>query len=135
VGVSYRFEFDRMNGILRLRHEGPVSGESLIQAYKATPTAVQRCNPRAIIIDLSQVTSFDVSSHTIHEVAGFEPTVPDPGTPRIIVAPTAYLYGMSRMFQILGAETRPQLQVVQSQEAAYAELDVAAPGFEVLPLE
>jgi hypothetical protein len=59
--------------------------------------------------------------------------VKDPSVPRIIVAPTPYLFGMSRMFQILGESKRPMLQVLSSTDEAYAQLDIAKPEFKPLP--
>ena len=133
--MPYLFDFDAGNRILRVRYIGPIGDELIKQCYKATPSAVVRTNPRAMIIDLTEVTSFDVSTYTIHDLAGYKPTVKDPAVPRIIVAPTAYLFGMSRMFQILGGSTRPMLQVLKSADEAYAELGVQGPTFHPLPAE
>ncbi len=131
--MPYRFDLDSGNRILRLSYIGQISDELIKKAYKATPNAVQRTNPRGMIIDLSDVTEFNVSTQTIHELADLKPTVKDPSVPRIIVAPTPYLFGMSRMFQILGGQTRPMLQVMNSTDAAYTELDIKKPKFEPLP--
>jgi len=130
--VSYRFDFDPANGILCLRYIGQISDELIKKAYKATPAAVLKTNPRGMIIDLTEVTAFDVSTQTIHELAAYQPTVKDPSVPRIIVAPTPYLFGMSRMFQILGEHKRPMLRVVRSPDEAYARLDVVKPKFKPL---
>ena len=131
--MPYQFDLDPGNKILRLRYIGQISNELIKKAYKATPQAVDQTNPRAMIIDLSEVTSFDVSIQTIHELADYKPTVKDPSVPRIIVAPSTYMFGMSRMFQILGGHKRPMLQVVKSANEAYSQLDVTKPKFEPLP--
>ncbi|HSS96143.1 MAG TPA: hypothetical protein VLK33_03900 [Terriglobales bacterium] len=130
--MTYLFDHDAAHGILRLRYIGRVSDESIKEAYKATPQAVLKTNPRGMIIDLSEVTIFDVSTQTIHELAAYQPTVKDPSVPRIIVAPTPYLFGMSRMFQILGEHKRPMLQVMGSAEEAYAQLEMEQPEFRPL---
>lgn len=131
--MTYRFDHDAAHGILRLRYIGKISDELIKQAYKATPEAVLKTNPRGMIVDLTAVTQFDVSTQTIHELADYQPTVKDPSVPRIIVAPTPYLFGMSRMFQILGEHTRPMLQVMSSADEAYAQLEVTEPKFKPLP--
>lgn len=131
--MTYRFDHDAAHGILRLRYIGKISDELIKQAYKATPEAVLKTNPRGMIVDLTEVTQFDVSTQTIHELADYQPTVKDPSVPRIIVAPTPYLFGMSRMFQILGEHTRPMLQVMSSADEAYAQLEVTEPKFKPLP--
>lgn len=130
--MTYRFEFDPANGILRVCYAGDIGDELLRKCYKDTPQAVGRTNPRAIIIDLSEVTSFDVSPQIIYELAEYKPTVKDPAIPRIIVAPTPHMFGMARMFQIIGGHSRPMLQVVNSLKVAYAELDITKPQFELL---
>ena len=131
--MTYRFDHDAAHGILRLRYIGKISDELIKKAYKATPEAVLKTNPRGMIVDLTEVTQFDVSTQTIHELADYQPTVKDPSVPRIIVAPTPYLFGMSRMFQILGEHTRPMLQVMSSADEAYAQLEVTEPKFKPLP--
>jgi hypothetical protein len=131
--VPYRFEHDAAHGILRLSYIGKISDELIKKAYQATPTAVFKTNPRGMIVDLSEVTQFEVSTQTIQELANYQPTVKDPSVPRIIVAPTPYLFGMSRMFQILGEQTRPMLQVMSSVEEAYAQLNITKPQFAPLP--
>ena len=131
--MPYRFEHDAAHGILRLSYIGKISDELIKKAYQATPTAVFKTNPRGMIVDLSEVTQFEVSTQTIQELANYQPTVKDPSVPRIIVAPTPYLFGMSRMFQILGEQTRPMLQVMSSVEEAYAQLNITKPQFTPLP--
>lgn len=133
--MTYRFDHDAANRILRLRYIGEISDELIKKAYQATPAAVLKTNPRGMIVDLTDVTLFDVSPQTIHELAGYQPTVKDPSVPRIIVAPTPYLFGMSRMFQILGEHSRPMLQVMSSVDEAYAQLQVTRPKFELLSQE
>ncbi len=133
--MPYRFDLDPVNRILRVRYVGQIGDELIKECYQATPQAVTRTNPRAVIIDLSEATAFDVSPQTIHELARFKPTVKDPSVPRIIVAPTAYMFGMARMFQIMGGQTRPMLQVMKSADEAYALLDVAKVKFEPLAKE
>ena len=52
--------------------------------------------------------------------------MPDPS--RDFVAPTADLFGMARMFELQGAESRPNLQVVPTaEEAAYRVLNIRHP--------
>ena len=133
--VPYRFEFDGINAILRVNYQGEVTDSCLVACYRATPAAVIRSNPRAVVIDLSAVTRFDVSRGTIHQLADLPPTVSDPATPRIIVAPTPYLFGMSRMFQMLGAETRPRLHVVNSLDEAHDMLGVSDQHYAPLSME
>jgi len=49
------------------------------------------------------------------------------------VAPEPHICGTSRMFQIMGAKTRPQLHVVRSANEAYEQLQVVEPKFKPIP--
>jgi hypothetical protein len=82
---------------------------------------------------LRGVTKFEVSSHTVRGLARSAPAIPV-GYARVIVAPQAHLYGMMRMFQMLGELTRPDLQVVRTMEEAYQLLRVESPEFTPLPI-
>jgi len=67
-------------------------------------------------------------------LANEEPAVTDPAKrPRIVIAPTAVGFGLSRMFQIVGESKRPLLEVVRTMDEALAALGIQSPQFE--PLE
>jgi hypothetical protein len=66
---------------------------------------------------LTGVTAFDVDSQVIRRLALLPPNFPDPIF-KAIVAPTDFLFGMMRMFQIAGSETRQQLQIVRTMNEA-----------------
>jgi hypothetical protein len=58
------------------------------------------------------------------------PPVYSPGVPRFAIAPSDYMYGMFRMFQMLGEKNRPDLQVVRTREKAYKILGFRGVNFE-----
>jgi hypothetical protein len=86
------------------------------------------------VLDLTGVTAFDVDSQVIRRLTLLPPNFPDP-TFKAIVAPTDFLFGMMRMFQIGGSETRQQLHVVRTlnealtllgaEDAQFNELEAA----------
>lgn len=43
--------------------------------------------------------------------------------------PQIFIYGLARMFQILGEKNRPELQVVRTLDEAYTMLGVEFPDF------
>jgi len=105
----------------------------LSKAYAAVRKHSIATDARAIILDLSGVTEFPVSSLRIRELASYEPAMPDASRrPRVIVAPSTAGYGLARMFQLAGAKDRPLLQVVRTMEEALAALGVEAARFEAL---
>lgn len=74
------------------------------------------------------MTNFEVSSDAIRQVAAAPPAFP-PAYMRVLVVPKAIIYGMARMFQILGEKTRPDLHVVRTMDEAYRLLRVESPEF------
>jgi len=47
----------------------------------------------------------------------------------VFVAPTPDLFGMARLFELQGADARPNLHVVRTSEEAYRILNVSDPQF------
>ena len=52
--------------------------------------------------------------------------------PRVIVASKKHVFGLSRMYQIMGESSTPLLKVVHTLDEALAELGVQSPLFESL---
>jgi hypothetical protein len=127
--LSYRFDLDTTNQILRCRFEGRVTDETITEFYQDVANHMTRTNPRAGIADFTAVTSFEVSSNTIRTLAASPPAMPDEAIPRFIIAPTPHMFGMFRMFQTLGEKTRPLLQVVHTQDEVYLSLGVQPAPF------
>ena len=131
--MGLRFEFDSVNKILLARFEVRLSDESLVELYSAIRQYFGSTDARGGIVDLSSVTEFSVSSESIRQLAQTKPAITDMTRPRIIVAPSPEGFGLARMFQSSGIDTRPLLGVVRTLEEALAALDIQAPHFE--PLE
>ena len=124
--MPYHFDFDSTNGILRGRLEGRVTDDDLRKYYRDAEEYVKRTDPRAGITDLSGVTSFEVSSDTIGELANRKPAMPDPTRPRVIIAAATHVFGMARMFGLRGERTRPNNHVVQTEREALEILGVGS---------
>jgi hypothetical protein len=118
--MSYQFDFDSTNRILRGRLNGRVTDEVLKDYYRAVAKHAAEIDPRGGITDLSAVTSFEVSADTLRELAG--------STPADVV------FGMARLFQSEGEDTRPQNHVVRTLRQAWAVLGVHDPKFDALPI-
>jgi hypothetical protein len=127
--MPYRFEFDGENRILRGRFEGEMDDSSLTAFYEEIVKYVAKTDPRFVIHDLSGVAAVNISVSIVHELARSQPAVRNPAIPRFIVASAPYVFGMSRMFQLVGEETRPTLYVVSSIEEVFAHLGIVQPTF------
>lgn len=132
--MPYAFDFDSANRILRCRLNGEVNDEVLKDFFQAGSKHAIRIHPAAGVVDLSEVTSFDVSTPAIKALAKSTPVLHDPGLRRVVIAPSPGIYGMMRMFEMEGEATRPGLQVVRSEREAWAILAVRNPRFEPLDI-
>ena len=134
--MPYHFEFDEKNKLLLGRLEGHVTEQEFEEFYNTIPLYAATVKPLAAIADFSEVTRFDVRKEKLRSFAFAAPAIRDPKRPRVVVAPTPSIFGLARMFQALGEETRPLLTIVHTMEEAYKELHLRTPRFEPLgPIE
>ena len=126
------FDIDLTNSILRCRLGGRVTDQLLKDFFRAGADQAVRAQPSAGVVDLSEVTSFEVSGKTIRELAKAAPVLRDPNLRRVIIAPDPRVYGMMRMFEMQGEEIRPNIHVVSTEREAWAILGVRNPRFESL---
>ena len=75
--------------------------------------------------------TFDVSSQALR-TAALQPSPYPDETPRFIVAPSDYLFGMARMYQILANRPGEKLRVVRKRKEALAAVGARDPKFERL---
>jgi len=127
--VPFYFENDSTKRIARCRIEGRLTDEEIMECYRSACEIAALGDPQAGIFDLSGVKSFEVSSHTIHELVTLPRIIPNPNCVRMIIAEPIHIYGMSRIFLFLGRLTRPNLYVVRFEEEAWAILGVTKPQF------
>ncbi len=133
--MGLRFEFDPENKILLSRFEGQLTNEGMIELYESIRRYAVATGARAGIWDFSAVTEIAATSDLIRSLARQEPAMPDAANrPRFIVAPPGHLFGISRMFQLVGEPKRPQLRVVHTIEEALAALEVLSPHFQPFSL-
>ena len=131
--MSCAFDFDSTNRILRSRLAGQVSDEEFIDFYRGISRRVIHLRPSAGIVDLSGVTSFDVSVQVMGALATLPSVVQDPNFLRIVIAPSSETFAMMRMFGTAAGQAHPNVKVVQTERDAWALLSVNAPRFHPLP--
>ncbi len=126
--MGFVMDFDARNNVLRVTLEGQVTDAILSNGYTTAARQVASRPPCRGIWNFSPVTQFEVSSDTIRTLAESPPIIVA-GQMRVVVAPQDFLYGTTRMFQLLGEETRPDLHVVRTMDEAYRLLGVESPEF------
>ena len=128
-GLSYSFEFDKENRILRGRFKGLVTDEKLKQFCRGMGERYALTDSRGGVTDFSAVTSLkQLSTQTVVELAHAEAAAPDQR--QVIVAPSLQVFELARLFEAEGQHTRPNLHVVRSEQKAWAILGIADPRFE-----
>src|SRR5580658_672990 len=126
-------EFDPMNRILRGRLEGAVTDELQQEFYGLAGEYFERTAARAGITDLSAVTFLEVSPQTIRDLASSPPAIQDRELRRFTVAAAPGIFGMARMFELGGQDTRPNLHVVRTMKEVCVILGITDPKFEPIP--
>jgi len=128
--MPVRFEFAAGPRVLRAVFEGVLDDAELRHAYFELKRYVGATHPAIGVWDLSGVTAFEVSPETVRELGRSQPALREPSLPRFIVAPSAHLFGMARMFQEIGDASRPQLYVVRSLQEVYDKVKMVPPKYE-----
>jgi hypothetical protein len=130
--MSCQFDFDPRNRILRCRLKGHITDDVLKEYYRDVAAYAAQTDPSGGVMDMSAVTSFEVSAQTVRELARSAPALPDPNHVRVIVAPTDHIFGIARLFQFEGDSMRPNLHVVRTLLETWVLLGVQNPRFEPL---
>lgn len=127
--MAHHFEFDSENKILLVLLEGEVNGYEIQEGNGWIRKYADQLKPVAGISDFTAVTKFNVSSDQMRSAA-LQPSPYPEDTPRFIVAPTDYLFGMARMYELVADRPKAALKVVRTREAALAALGVKNAKFE-----
>jgi hypothetical protein len=127
--VPYWIDFDAVNRILRSRFIGRVTDDDLREVYRFGQEHVAQLDPLSGITDFSEATAVAFSPQTMRDLARTKPIMADKSRPVIFIAPTPEFFGMARMFELEGGETRPNLRVVHTATEAYRALNVSDPQF------
>jgi hypothetical protein len=121
--MPHHFEFDEKHRILLVVVEGEYGDDEQLGMNAAIRKRATELSVSAGIGDMSGVTAFNVSP-TVLQMSAREPAPYEPQTPRFLVATADLVYGMSRMYQIVGDKSRLALQVVRSRAEALEALGV-----------
>jgi hypothetical protein len=132
--VGYFFELDKANSVFLSGWEGSVTDDELDSSCAAAIKFALSHPLCKGILDFTRATSFDISSEAIWRLAK-SPPVPYLEKMHVIVAPTEVIFGLGRMYSMLGDETRPNLHVVRTMKEAYDLLGIKDPQFRRLSLK
>ena len=109
---------DHLQGVLFIRFEGVVTDDVLLERYDIVREWLAGHGSYSSISDFSDAVSFEVTASGGNQLAASSPLVSDEYL-RIVVAPQDEIFGMTRMFAILGSATRNKVDVVRTLAEAY----------------
>jgi hypothetical protein len=119
---------DELHRVLYIRFEGVVTDDVLLKSYDRVREWVSSHGPASSITDFTEIASFEVTANGVSQLAANSPLVPD-NFLRIVVAPQDEVFGMTRMFGMLGSGTRNEVHVVRLLADAYQLAGVESPEF------
>jgi hypothetical protein len=123
IPMGVFLSFDELHQVLYVRFEGVITDDVFLSRYQQVREWVASNGPFSSISDFGGVTSFEVTSHGIDQLALHSPLVPDSFL-RIVLAPQDEIFGMARMFGMIGSVTRNKVYVVRTSAEAYRLLGV-----------
>jgi hypothetical protein len=127
--MPYHFDFDLSNRIIRCSFDGLITDDYLKEFYR-NASKYGALNPAYIgVLDTSAVAVVHITAQTIRELAMQPPAFPDPAVPRVIIAGLPEMFGLARMFDLHGSDTRPNLHVVRTEREAMAILGITNARF------
>jgi hypothetical protein len=110
--------FDELHRVLYIRFEGIVTDDVLLSRFDRVRAWMAGNGLCSSITDFTGVDSFRVTASGVSQLAANPPLVPDSFL-RIVVAPQDEIFGMTRMFEILGSATRNRVDVVRTMAEAF----------------
>lgn len=123
---------DEKKQILLIRFEGVVTDEVILERYAHVRKWFAEHGYCGNISDFTNVSSFQVTGHAISLLASNAPLVPESYV-RVLVAPQDEVYGLSRMFQMMGSDRGNRVDIVRNIDEAY--LLAGIDGTEFRPAE
>ncbi|ABF43374.1 hypothetical protein Acid345_4374 [Candidatus Koribacter versatilis Ellin345] len=124
--MAARFEYDPESKLLLITFTGEVRDPDLVNAFRAARRLSMTHALERGILDGTQIASFNASPEIVKSLAEHPPMFPD-DSDRCIVVNEDYLFGMARMYQMLGGESRDRLRIVRSMQEAYEYLNIVDP--------
>jgi hypothetical protein len=122
------FEVDSSSSVGRWVLKGDITDGTFTQSLAAVSRVIAGLDLSAGIIDLTEVTSFDVSEAALKDVAMTGPVMSREML-RLVVAPEEQAFARARLFAVLSESSRPNLFVVRSLESAQHLLGIKEPNF------
>lgn len=124
----YVMDFAPEKRILRVSFDGSMTDAIMIEAFQRVRQFVRTQGGCCAIADFTEASMANVSGELIRGLAKQPALIPDQYV-RVVVGRQDSAYGLARMYQIIGGESRSNLHVVRTLQEAYDLLGVSAAEF------
>ena len=125
--MAARFEYDPAQELLLITFEADLGDAELFQAYQTARRCAESRTVRYGLLDGLKLTGFSVSPDRVKGMAHLPPMLPQESN-RCIVVDQDFLFGMARMYQMLGGDSRERLRICRSLPEAYEYLGIQVPA-------
>jgi hypothetical protein len=133
--MHIQLEIDTTRRFFRCQFVDFLSADSIREVRATASKLLAVHGPLIGVIDFSAVPGADLRAQDMRELAALPPVIQDRDFARFIIAPSPTLFGLARMFELLGQETRPNLHVVKTAKEVWVILGIAEPQFELVENE
>lgn len=124
--MAVHFEYDAAQSLLLITFQGELRDADLVDLYQKTQQCTARYSIERGILDGLNIQSFEATPEIIRSLAHKPSMFPEKSDRCIVVGQDA-LFGMARMYQMLGGESRERLRIVRTLQEAYDYLHVETP--------
>lgn len=124
--MAVRFQYDPAQQLLCVTMTGELDDAQLLKMFQSSTKWTAQRSIRRGLLDGLGLTSVSVPSETIRALAHRSPMLPE-DCDRAVVTSQDLFYGLARMYQILGGESRERLRVCRTLQEAYEYLQVEVP--------
>src|SRR5438445_8428927 len=112
-------DFDPEHKVLLVTLSENLTEPEYLAVREEVESFLQIEGPCHVILDFRGISKFDASADFVRMLAEKPPTFPA-GKIRVGVASQPVVYGMLRMYQMIGDKTRQPLDVVKTMEEAHS---------------
>jgi len=120
--MPVRVEVDRGRKLAERTYSGVVTASELLDSiheYRSIPEFDPGFNE---LLDFREVESIEASIEDIR-ICAMRPVPFANSSKRVILAPQPLVFGLARMYQIIGEDIHPNVYVVKTEEEAFRMLE------------
>lgn len=124
--MAVRIQYDPAQLLLWITFAGELDDAHLVRTFESAHRWTGQRNIRRGMLDGRALTLVSIPSETIRALAHRRPMLPQ-DSDRAIVTSQDFFFGLARMYQIMGGESRERLRICRTLEEAFEYLQIEQP--------